>query len=89
MKELSMLTWLTQLGLSVALPLAGFIWLAVWLRQTYELGVWVIFLGVFLGLYCAVYGGIQNLKVLGRMHQSQKKDKKHGSIQSVYFNDHD
>ena len=33
MKTVSLLPWLTQLGLSVALPLAGFIFLALWLRS--------------------------------------------------------
>ena len=33
MKDLTLLVWLTQLGLSVALPLAGFILLALWLRK--------------------------------------------------------
>ena len=30
MKDLPLLVWLTQLGLSVAAPLAGFVLLAVW-----------------------------------------------------------
>ena len=42
MKDLSMLVWLSQLGLSVAAPLAGFILLAVWLNERFSLGVWVI-----------------------------------------------
>ena len=37
MKELNLLVWLTQLGISVAGPLAGFILLAVWLRQRFDL----------------------------------------------------
>ena len=46
MKNLNMLVWLTQLGLSVAGPLAGFILLAVWLRQRFELGGWVLVVGI-------------------------------------------
>ena len=34
MKELTLLTWLTQLGLSVAVPPVLFILLAVWLRDS-------------------------------------------------------
>ena len=34
MKDLTLLTWLTQLGLSVAVPLGGFVWLGVWLRDS-------------------------------------------------------
>ena len=39
MKDLSLLVWLTQLGLSVAVPLAGFILLAVWLRSRFGLEI--------------------------------------------------
>ena len=33
MKDLGLLVWLTQLGLSVAFPLAGFVLLGLWLRR--------------------------------------------------------
>ena len=33
MKNLNLLIWLTQLGLSVAVPLGGFILLGLWLSQ--------------------------------------------------------
>ena len=55
MKDISLLVWLTQLGLSVALPLAGFVLLAVWLHNSLQWGVWVIFVGVILGLISAIY----------------------------------
>ena len=42
MKNLNLIVWLTQLGLSTALPLAGFILLAVWLRSRFGWGDWVI-----------------------------------------------
>lgn len=83
MREISLIAWITQLGISVAVPLVGFVFLAVWLRQTYELGIWVLMAGVFLGLYCAIHGFIQNMKMLGRVHNQKKKEKP-----PVYFNDH-
>ena len=49
MKDLSLLVWLTQLGLSVALPPAGFILLAVWLRNQFGFGVWVIWVAIGIG----------------------------------------
>ncbi len=91
MKELTLLTWLTQLGLSVALPLAGFVWLSVWLRQRYALGNWIVILGVVLGLYCAIYNGIQSLKALNKLQEkwhSETKNKKK-STHAVSYNDHD
>jgi hypothetical protein len=84
MKDLSLLTWLTQLGLSVALPLGGFILLAVWLRQRFGLGNWVLWVGIGLGLYCAVDGLRVSLKTLARF--SKKKDEEPPSIS---FNEHD
>lgn len=83
MKDISLLVWLTQLGLSVAVPMAGFIFFAVWLRKTYELGIWVLIIGIFLGLYCAVQGFIKNMKTLSRIHTKKKKEKP-----PVFFNDH-
>ena len=82
MKDVKLLVWLSQLGLSVAVPLGGFVLLAVWLRNIFQLGVWVIFIGLALGLYCAVAGLISSLKTLSRMAGEKKKT-------AVGFNDHD
>ena len=83
LKEASMLVWLTQLGLSVAVPLAGFIVGAVWLQRTFDLGIWIVFAGIFLGMYCAIHGFVQSMKILSQMHNKKKKD-----APSVFFNDH-
>ena len=84
MKNLSLLVWLTQLGLSVVFPLAGFTLIAVWLRLKFDLGIWVIIVGIILGLICAVNGFINSLKILNRLSKD-KKDKK----PPLSFNDHD
>jgi hypothetical protein len=84
MKDLNLLVWLTQLGISVAAPLGGFIWLSVWLRQRFELGVWVILAGVFLGLVCAVDGLCTSLKAMERMTKSKNEEPP-----PVSFNDHE
>ena len=85
MKNLNMIIWLTQLGLSVAVPLAGFVWLAVWLRECFDLGVWVLFCGIGLGVYCAVDGLRVSLKTMERM----ARDKKEKLPPPVSFNDHE
>lgn len=84
MKHLRLLVWLTQLGLSVAIPLGGFVWLALWLRTRFDLGIWVVIVGVILGLICAIDGLRSSLKT---MEQMSKDD--HGSPPPVSFNDHD
>ncbi len=76
MKELSMLLWLTQLGASIAFPLGGFVWLAVWLRDKYELGAWIVVAGAVLGVAGAVDGLRYSLKAMELMSRGKKENKK-------------
>ena len=85
MKHINLLVWLTQLGISVAAPLGGFIWLGVFLRQRFALGVWVVLAGVFLGVVCAIDGLRVSLRAMERM----AKDKKENDPPPVSFNDHE
>ena len=86
MKELSLLVWLTQLGMSVALPPAGFILLAVWLRNQFDWGQWVIWVGIVFGIICAVDGLRVSLLAMERLHKNKDGDKE---PPPVSFNDHD
>lgn len=65
-KVLRYVVWLTQLGLSVAVPLAGFILLAVWLHGSKGWGAWVIPVGILLGLMGAVGGLYNGFRMLNR-----------------------
>lgn len=85
MKDLQLLVWLTQLGLSTALPLGGFVLLGVWLRQRFDLGVWVIVAGVIIGLICAIDGLRTSLKVMEQMSRDRKKN----DPPPLSFNDHE
>ena len=84
MKNLSLLIWLTQLGLSVAIPPAVFVLLAVWLRNRFQLGAWVIILGAALGAVFAVDGLRQSLKSMDRTAGNDQEEKP-----PLGFNDHD
>lgn len=85
MKDLNMLVWLTQLGLSVAFPLAGFVLLAVWLRSSCGWGDWVIWAGLALGVICAVSGFRSSLQAM----QMLSRNKKEQQEPPVSFNEHD
>ena len=85
MKDLTLLVWLTQLGLSVALPLAGFILLALWLRDTCGWGDWVLWIGIGLGLIGAIDGLRISLKALSQLTKRRKED----TPPPLSFNDHD
>ena len=84
MKDLTLIVWLTQLGLSVSIPLAGFILLAVWLQNRFNWGQWVIFAGIGLGLICAIDGLRNSLKAMERLSRRKKEDAPH----PLSFNDH-
>ncbi len=64
--------WLTQLGLSVVLPLAGMTGLAIWLYGKYQLGRWVVLIGILLGFVLAVSGFKNTLKQMEYMEKRRK-----------------
>ena len=64
--------------------MAGFVLLAVWLRNSLGWGQWVIYAGIGLGLILAIDGLRTSLKALERL--SRKKDEPPAPIS---FNDHD
>ena len=75
MKQYQLLIWLTQLGLSVALPLTGFILLGVWLHTAKGWGVWVVIVGLVLGLICAVRGFLDSLHIMEQMGRGKNEQK--------------
>lgn len=84
MKGWNLLVWLTQLGISVAVPMGGFVILAVWLNRQHGWGSWVIVAGVLLGVICAVNGLRQSLRTMEFMAKDKKTEKP-----PVSFNNHD
>ncbi len=75
MKNLQLLSWLTQLGLSTAIPLAGFVLLALWLRSRFSLGAWVLYAGIGMGLFCACSGFYRSLKLLNELAKDKGQKK--------------
>ena len=84
MKNISLLVWLSQLGLSVAVPLGGFVLLGVWFHNTFGWGNWVIVLCTVFGMLCSVVGFKNALNEMNRIAGKETKDKP-----PVSFNDHD
>lgn len=84
MKNISLLVWLSQLGLSVAVPLGGFILLGVWLYNRFGWGNWIIIACTLIGVICAVDGLRSSLKAMDRIAKNEAEEKP-----PVSFNDHD
>lgn len=85
MKEFNLLIWLTQLGLSTALPLAGFLILGVWLHRSIGWGQWTIWAGLVLGIIGAFNGFRDSLRAMERM----TKDKNPSDPPPAAYNSHD
>ena len=83
MKNLKLLVWLTQLGLSIAVPPAMFILLALWLRDSCGWGGWVLWAGIVLGAVSAIDGLRVSLKAMNRLSENKKQDEP-----PVSFNEH-
>jgi len=79
-----MLAWLTQLGMSVALPLGGAVLLGVWLRQQFSLGSWVVLSACVVGLILAMDGLRYSIRAMTQMNQ--EKDKKDNAVS---YNEHE
>ncbi len=82
-KSLRNLIWLTEFAFSVVGPLVLSILLAVWLRDRWGWGDWVMVVGVFLGLGGAVSGFVNSLRTMKRLG-GEDEEKKPPS-----FNDHE
>lgn len=76
------LAWLTQLGISIVVPLVLCIVGSCWLRNRFSLGGWVVALGVFLGIGGAVSGLWSSLKRMQR--EADREDGK----KPTSFNEH-
>lgn len=74
MKDLGLLIWLTQLGIGVVAPMVGYPLIAVWLRHRFDLGIWVVIVGVIFGITGAIGGLRDALKSMDRYIRRKKKD---------------
>jgi hypothetical protein len=54
MKFLSLLLWVGQFGFSVLFPTCLFLWLGVWLRGRFDLGIWVVLALGALGILTSI-----------------------------------
>ena len=86
MKSLRLLVWFTQLAFSAVGPLVLCIMGAVWLRERFQLGGWVILLGVLFGFGGAVSGFCNSLSAMKREGEAEDGDKR--KEPPVSFNDH-
>jgi len=66
-KALSNLALISQIGISMVVPIIGCVWLANYLMKKFDLGVWVLFIFIILGVMTAFTN-------LYKLSQFSKKD---------------
>ena len=84
MKFLSLLMWVGQFGFSVLFPTCFFLFVAVWLQQKFQLGIWIV---AVLG----VIGLLTSFSTAKSCLQSILKEMERGSDKKdppPAFNDH-
>jgi len=84
-KLLTLLTWVTQFGLSALLPLCGFLLLGSWLQSTWELGMWIMVL-------CGILGFLTSVSTVRSCIRAMRRDADAAGSRKeapVAFNDHD
>lgn len=86
MKDLGIIIWLTQLGISVVCSLVGCVLVSIWLRNRFGLGSWVVIVGIVLGVAGAVGSLKDALKAMDR-HVKQNKPEDEPPP-PVSFNEH-
>lgn len=72
MGDLSLLVWLTQLGVSVSVPLAGYIILGMWLHESCNWGRWTVWVGIFLGIVGAIGGLRDTIRSMDKIIKKRK-----------------
>ena len=83
MKALRQIVMLTQIAVSIAVPLLVFIYLSRWLMHRFSLGTWVMAVGILIGVGSAVSGITRCIK---QMLQDADRGK---NPPPVSFNDHE
>lgn len=54
MKILNLLMWVGQFGFSIIFPTLFFLYMAVWLRQRFSLGIWIVIVFGILGVLTSI-----------------------------------
>lgn len=84
MKILNLLMWVGQFGLSVIFPTVSFLYLAVWLQNRFDLGIWIVILLGILGVLTSASSAKACLQSMQKAAAELSGDQK----RPLSFNDH-
>ncbi len=89
MRTVRELVWLTQLGVSIVCPVVLCLFGAIWLRDRFGLGNWVLFLGIALGLGGAFSAGAAFARDVSFLNRPGRGKRSRSKKPPISFNEHD
>ena len=84
MKLLNLLMWVSQFGISIIFPTLFFLWLGVWLRSKFNLGIWILVVFGVLGVLTSISTVRSCLRSMLKAAEELSSQEK----PPVAFNDH-
>lgn len=84
MKFLSLLMWVGQFGFSAIFPTVFFLLAAVWLRDRFGLGMWIVAVFGVLGVLTSIRSARSCLHSMRKAAEEAAGEKEH----PISFNDH-
>lgn len=72
-KLMQNIAYLTQVGLTIAIPLVLCIFGASWLQEKFNLGGWVVMVGIILGIGGAISSLAEFIRYANRQASKNKK----------------
>ncbi|MEG2038863.1 MAG: AtpZ/AtpI family protein [Oscillospiraceae bacterium] len=70
------LTYIAQVGISVAVPLILCIFVTSWLQKRFELGTWIVLFGIIFGVGSSACSLIQFFKYMAREAKKGEDERK-------------
>jgi len=84
MKILNLLMWVGQFGFSVIFPTVFFLFVAVWLQNKFDLGMWILIVFGVLGVLTSISTTKSCLRSLRKAAEEASGEKQ----LPISFNDH-
>ena len=69
------LLYMTQIGLSMSIPPILSLWLANWLQQRFQLGDWVMLLGILFGIGGMITNLLEYVNLFSRRAKKETEDR--------------
>lgn len=75
-RHMRAVAYLTQFGLNIVSPLILCILFALWLKNTFNIGSWIMFVAILLGIAAGVMSIVNFIKTVNKETGGDKRDKK-------------